>query len=443
MSKRLSSQLRRKFPEKVYCEKHVEVVRLFCVDDQVLLCGQCVRSQEHENHLVCGVPEAADIYRNLFQEILNTLKEKLEVAKSILADERERMVMIQGEEQDFKEMIESEYRIRFRLMVEEEMNSRYLQECVSSPNLREERLNQLKAFATELKGQSQETLQRLNDLGKENMNKLKESEIRLLEQICSLQKMTAELENKCGKYTLMVLQNARSSLKRSESLLLQCLECAQITDLSLCQVTGMSRMLRVLQRAVTLDPKTAHPCLVLSEELRSVHLRNAQRDVPGTPGRFVFGATVLGVESFASGRHYWEVEVEKATKWQLGVSEVSASRHGALATNSGNKVLLMGSLMGTSYTFWAFPPLKRVSLRGEQMHKVGVFLDREYGQISFYDVTNRSLIYNFSSLTFRGALRPIFSLCIPSGVTNSDSLSLCLPPVSSCDVTVSPQSSSA
>lgn len=49
-------------------------------------------------------------------------------------------------------------------------------------------------------------LQRLNDLGKENMNKLKESEIRLLEQICSLQKMTAELENKCGKYTLMVLQ---------------------------------------------------------------------------------------------------------------------------------------------------------------------------------------------------------------------------------------------
>lgn len=192
-----------------------------------------------------------------------------------------------------------------------------------------------------------------------------------------------------------------------------------------------------------MDPKTAHPCLVLSEDLRSVRLRNAQQDVPGTPGRFVFGATVLGVESFTSGRHYWEVDVEKATKWQLGVSEVSASRHGALPTNSGNKVLLMCSLMGTSYTFWAFPPLKRVSLRGEQMHKVGVFLDREYGQISFYDVTNRSLIYNFSSLTFRGALRPIFSLCIPSGVTNSDSLSLCLPPVSSCDVTVSPQSFSA
>ena len=49
-------------------------------------------------------------------------------------------------------------------------------------------------------------LQRLNDLGKENMNKLKESEVRLSEQICSLQRITAELEKKCGEYTLALLQ---------------------------------------------------------------------------------------------------------------------------------------------------------------------------------------------------------------------------------------------
>lgn len=33
--------------------------------------------------------------QNSFQEMLNTLREKLEVAKSVLADEQERMVMIQ------------------------------------------------------------------------------------------------------------------------------------------------------------------------------------------------------------------------------------------------------------------------------------------------------------------------------------------------------------
>ncbi|CAK7295825.1 Probable E3 ubiquitin-protein ligase TRIML2 [Vulpes lagopus] len=340
-------------------------------------------------------------------------------------------------------MIESEYRIRFRLMVEEEMNVQSQQGCIFNPSMREDNQNQLMEFATELKEKSQETLRRLNDLGKENMNKLKESEVRLSEQICSLQRITAELEKKCGEYTLALLQNARYSVERSESLLLQCLEPAQITDLSLCQVTGMSGMLKVLQRAVTLDPNTAHPCLVLSEDRRSICLRNVQQDVPDGPGRFIFEATVLGVESFTSGRHYWEVDVEKATRWLLGISEDSGSGHSDLPTAARDKVLLIGSMMGTNYTFWVFPPLKRVSLRGEQMHKVGIFLDCKYGQLSFYDVTDRSLIYNFSSLTFRGAVRPIFSLCIPTGGTNSDSLSICCPHVASCDVTLSPQAFSA
>uniref|UniRef100_A0A452R257 Tripartite motif family like 2 n=1 Tax=Ursus americanus TaxID=9643 RepID=A0A452R257_URSAM len=387
MAARPGSQGGLRVPEDTRCEAHREPLRLFCDDDQTLLCGRC-RAQQHDGHAVYGVQEAAGGYRRLFQELLNASREKLGVAESMLADERDRMATVQGEEQDFKEMIESEYRIRFQLMVEE-MNFQSLEGCVFNLNVRENGLNQLMEFATELKEKSQETLQ-----------------------------------VRCGKL--------------SESLLRQCLEPAQITDLSLCLVTGMSRMLNILQRAVTLDPKTAHPCLVLSEDLRSVSLRNVQQDIPGSPGRFVFGATVLGVEGFTSGRHYWEVDVEKATKWQLGISEDSASSDGDLPAASRDKFLLTGSVMGTDYTFWVFPPLKRVFLRGEQMHKVGVFLDREYGQVAFYDVTNRSLIYNFSSLAFRGAVRPIFSLCIPSGGTSSDSLSICFPHVSPCDVNVSP-----
>ncbi|XP_004277245.1 probable E3 ubiquitin-protein ligase TRIML2 [Orcinus orca] len=436
MSKRLRSQLEQEIPEDAHYEIHLEPPQRFCHDDQITLCDKYFTSQEHKNHVVYGVQEAAENYRKLFQEILNTLKEKLEVAKSILADEQERMVMMQEEEQNFKAMIESEYRIRFWLMIEEnKVNFQSPQGCGFNLNLREASQNQLMEFATKLKEKFQEILQRLNCLGRENMSKLRESEVRLSEQICGLQKITTELEKKCGQSASALLQNARYSLERSESLLLQCLEPARITDLRLCQITGMSKMLEVLQRPITLDPKTAHPCLVLSEDLRSVRLRNVQQDVPSHPERFDFSATVLGVESFTSGRHYWEVDVEKATQWQLGVHGSSASR-----SASGDKVLFTGSIMGTDYTFWAFPPLKRVSWR-EQMHRVGVFLDYEYGQISFYDVTKRSLIYNFSDLAFQGALRPVFSLCISNGGMNSDSLSICLPHVSSCNGTFSPQPS--
>ncbi|XP_012499460.1 PREDICTED: probable E3 ubiquitin-protein ligase TRIML2 [Propithecus coquereli] len=414
MSKRFSHQLRHNITEDAYCKTHLEPTHLFCDDDQITLCSTCFQSQEHKHHMMYGIQEAAENYRKLLQEILNTLKEKLEVAKSILADEQERMMTVQEEEQNYKEMIESEYRTRLQLLSEvNELNLQRLPGCTSDLNLGEASLNQSIGFAAELEKSSQEMLQRLSHLGRENMNKLKESEVRVSEQICSLQRATAELEKKCGEPALAVLKNARYCLERSESLLLQCLEPARITDLSLCQTLGMSQILRVFHRFITLDPRTAHPCLVLSEDLRSVRVGSVQKDVPGDPGRFDFGATVLGLESFTSGRHYWEVDVEKATKWQLGVYQVSANRKGTVPTASGDKVLLMGSMMGTDYTFWVFPPLKRVSLR-KPMHKVGVFLDYEYGHISFYNVTERTLIYNFSRLFFQGALRPVFSLCIPN-----------------------------
>ncbi|XP_054944489.1 probable E3 ubiquitin-protein ligase TRIML2 [Physeter macrocephalus] len=189
MSKRLRSQLEQEIPEDVCCGIHLEPPQLFCHDDQITLCDKYFKSQEHKNQVVYGVQEAAENFRKLFQEILNTLKEKLEAAESILADEQERMVMMQEEEQNFKVMIESEYRIRFRLMIEEnKVNFQSLQGCRFNLNLREANQNQLMEFATELKEKFQEILQRLNHLWREKMNKLKESEVSLSEQICSLQK---------------------------------------------------------------------------------------------------------------------------------------------------------------------------------------------------------------------------------------------------------------
>ena len=49
-------------------------------------------------------------------------------------------------------------------------------------------------------------LQRLNFLGRENMKKLKESEVRLSEQICSLQQIITELERKCRQPASVLLQ---------------------------------------------------------------------------------------------------------------------------------------------------------------------------------------------------------------------------------------------
>ncbi|KAH1170441.1 hypothetical protein KIL84_001426 [Mauremys mutica] len=57
---------------------------------------------------------------------------------------------------------------------------------------------------------------------------------------------------------------------------------------------------------VILDPDTAHPSLLVSENRRSVKWRGLQQDVPDNPERFDSETCVLGLEGFTSGQHYWE-----------------------------------------------------------------------------------------------------------------------------------------
>ncbi|NWJ11825.1 TRI69 ligase, partial [Crypturellus undulatus] len=78
--------------------------------------------------------------------------------------------------------------------------------------------------------------------------------------------------------------------------------------------------------SLTLDPQTAHPNLVLSADLSGVRHGDTKQPLPSAPERFDSSIAVLGAEGFTAGRHYWEVEVEKKTKWTLGVVKVSVNR---------------------------------------------------------------------------------------------------------------------
>uniref|UniRef100_A0A8U7NBQ9 Uncharacterized protein n=1 Tax=Corvus moneduloides TaxID=1196302 RepID=A0A8U7NBQ9_CORMO len=82
---------------------------------------------------------------------------------------------------------------------------------------------------------------------------------------------------------------------------------------------------------VTLDPSTAHPNLQLSEDGKEVRGQLVPRDVPDHPERFDFEPCVLARGGFASGRHFWEVEVGQGGVWALGVVRESARRRGPLS----------------------------------------------------------------------------------------------------------------
>lgn len=173
---------------------------------------------------------------------------------------------------------------------------------------------------------------------------------------------------------------------------------------------------------VLLDPSTAQRNLVVSEDGRQVYYEEGRKgsSQSDNPRRFSPALFVLAREGFFSGRHYWEVDMGRKTAWTLGVALASARRKGDIRLNpeggfwclwlKNNEVKALAS---------SRIPLQLATLP----QKVGIYLDFEGGQVSFYDVKAQSHLYTFMD-TFDEGVYPIFSPCGNQEGINSGVLSI-------------------
>ncbi|XP_026519623.1 butyrophilin subfamily 1 member A1-like [Terrapene carolina triunguis] len=169
---------------------------------------------------------------------------------------------------------------------------------------------------------------------------------------------------------------------------------------------------------VTLDPDTAHPNLVLSEDRK--HVSHGAWDLSNKSEGFEHDIWVLGAEGFTGGRRYWEVEVEGKIGWYLGVCRESVSRKGKVTLTPEDGYWVVW-LKGEVYQALTSPSTSLpVSIRPS---RVGIFLDYEAGEVSFYNVTDRSRLFTFTD-TFSGTLRPYFSPGYYVWGTNADPLKI-------------------
>ncbi|XP_030018318.1 zinc finger protein RFP-like [Sphaeramia orbicularis] len=164
---------------------------------------------------------------------------------------------------------------------------------------------------------------------------------------------------------------------------------------------------------VTLDPDTAYPKLILSDDGKQVHHVNQKRSIPDNLERFSKNPCVLGKQSFSTGRLYFEVQVKEKSKWTIGVVKESINRKVYTASSPQNGYWTIWLRNGNEYRALDNPP---VLLSLESIpQKVGVFVDYEEGLVSFYDVDSSALIYSFTGCCFNEKLLPFFSPCNRSG----------------------------
>ncbi|KAF5886804.1 butyrophilin subfamily 1 member A1-like isoform X1, partial [Clarias magur] len=164
---------------------------------------------------------------------------------------------------------------------------------------------------------------------------------------------------------------------------------------------------------VTLDPDTANSKLILSTDAKEVNHGDTQQDLPDAPQRFDYSPSVLGKQSFFTGRFYYEVQVRGKTAWELGVATESINRKGAIILSPEDGFWTVVLRKRYQYKACAGPSVP-LTLR-EEVEKVGVFVDYEEGLVSFYDVESRSHIYSFTGQSFTEKLYPYFSPSLSHG----------------------------
>ncbi|XP_065419968.1 butyrophilin subfamily 1 member A1-like [Chrysemys picta bellii] len=144
---------------------------------------------------------------------------------------------------------------------------------------------------------------------------------------------------------------------------------------------------------VTLDPDTAHPILILSEDQKSVTCGDTRQDLPDNPERFDTEPWVLGCEGFTSGRHCWEVEVGGGGGWAVGVARESVRRKGWISHSPEGGIWAvewdwLGHFRALS------SPVTSLYWRGAPK-RIRVCLDCDWGQVTFFDAGDETPIFTF------------------------------------------------
>uniref|UniRef100_A0A3Q3E6W8 Uncharacterized protein n=1 Tax=Labrus bergylta TaxID=56723 RepID=A0A3Q3E6W8_9LABR len=351
------------------CESHGRPLEMFCKTDQMCVCRRCTESN-HKLH--CIVP----------------LMEQYEKKKTELSET----------ETEIQKMIEERH-----LKIQEMKDSVEL----SRADTDREKSDSVQVF-TALIRSVEEGLAQLLDLLEEKQKTTEEKAegfIKELEdEISELIERNTEVEQ------LLSTEDHLQFLQNLPSLNPDHPPTKDWTEVRVhSSYEGMVRsavaQLEEILMDITLDPDTANPFLILSDDGKQVYYGKSQ-NLPDNPERFSKTACVLGKQSISAGKIYFEVEVKNKSKWELGVARGSINRKEPISPRleTGPWILMLRN--GGDYKANGV----LLSLKSKPQ-KVGVFVDYEEGVVSFYDVDAAALIYSFTGCNFTEKLFPIFGPC--------------------------------
>ncbi|KAL6102349.1 uncharacterized protein ACO6RY_01972 [Pungitius sinensis] len=403
------------------CPAHHRLLEVFCRTCQRCICAICVL-EEHRTHQTVSVQTERlgkqKLVARTEQEILNRIREresrvthlkrKLEGVKNYAVGERAEVehlldeltgsldrirsqlvggidnqldhVMLKGEglvsrlEAELSQLMDRRATLEVQAASQDHIGFLQSFKEATSPLSEEQEEVDVEEFS--LHFQLVEVKNSLSDL-KEKMDDLRTGEEVPRGSVSSGDLMAAE--------SMLSLRGSTASLRRSQW---------SLRERKKTKAVSGHKKARVYMEDVTLNPVTAYPFLILSEDRKQVKRGEKLQFYRTSQQRFDVWSCVIAKETFSTGRHYWEVFVGDSKDWKLGVVTESAPRKGLFDMSPSNGYYAIW-WSGSQLRALTAPPLTKVK-SPSKLRQVGVFLDVDEGQVSFYNVKSGSEIYSFT-----------------------------------------------
>uniref|UniRef100_A0AAQ6AM17 Tripartite motif containing 25 n=1 Tax=Amphiprion ocellaris TaxID=80972 RepID=A0AAQ6AM17_AMPOC len=169
---------------------------------------------------------------------------------------------------------------------------------------------------------------------------------------------------------------------------------------------------------LTLDPRTAHKRIALSDGFTKAAVSDNHTNYPDCPERFTVCSQVLASKGFSRGRHYWEVRLSSNNFIGIGLAYGTIDRKGPTSRLGRNNQSWCVEWFNVKLSAWHNS--SETVLANPNPKRIGVLLDCENGLATFYNVADRAYPFHTFVFPFAEAVYPAFWI-----FSSGSSITLC------------------
>ncbi|KAM4536782.1 E3 ubiquitin-protein ligase TRIM39-like [Odontesthes bonariensis] len=374
------------------CKKHERILELYCKNEEMFICQICADTS-HRRHQVVTSEVAVQ------QKMIQIKRREREVELMIQDRQRriEGIILLRKKTKESAEKQKEDSVRVFTSVIESiEKTREELMERIEAKHDAEQRrfeklINELRQELGELEKKSME-LQQLPQI---------EDHITLL-QTFSQANTLPSTQNwpTIPVYEVDFLGYIRTFLMKAREFINLEIRKQESTELE---------KVKTFAGDVTIDPNSAGSRLTVSEDGKEVRQSPKKHKLLAGSGRLAESTFAAATRGLTTGRHYWEVGVKEKSNWALGVKSGSLKKGEPITPCPENGMWTISHSDGEHY--FALTQKPSPLTLSPRPQRVGVFVDYEEGQVSFFNAEAKTYIFSFAKCSFTNEVYPVFDPC--------------------------------